>query len=273
MTSMSTPEINPKDVMELRRRTGLGMMDCKKALAENGGDMKKAEAWLREKLKDKMDSRTDRAAGEGCVTIAIRGDRGAIIEVRSETDFTSRNAEFRAMADALADDALAQSGAVAMTPAMTARLDEVRIKTGENISFARGTALSGGSFAKYIHHDGKLGVLMQFEGPIKPEDAAGICLHIAGAVPTPISVDEQGLPKELVDAKRAEAVAEAQATGKPEQVAQKIAEGKLRKFFEENTLLGQPYLKDPEGKMVVRQLVPAGAKIIRFVRLRVGESA
>lgn len=272
MTSMSTPDINPKDVMELRRRTGLGMMDCKKALAENGGDMKKAEAWLREKLKDKMDSRTDRAAGEGCVTVAIMGDRAAIIEMRSETDFTSRNAEFRAMADAVAAEAVQQSGPVTATPSMTAKVDDVRIKTGENVSFARGVAMSGGSFAKYIHHDGKLGVLMQYEGAIKDEDAAGICLHIAGAVPTPIAVDEQGLPKEMVDAKRTEAMAEAKATGKPEQVAQKIAEGKLRRFFAENTLLGQPYLKDPEGKTIVKQLVPAGAKIIRFVRLRVGEA-
>lgn len=272
MTSMSTPDINPKDVMELRRRTGLGMMDCKKALAENGGDMKKAEAWLREKLKDKMDARADRAAGEGCIAVAIEGDRAAIVELRSETDFTSRNAEFRAMAEAVAHEALQQSGDVTATPSMTAKVDEVRIKTGENVGFARGVALRGGSFAKYIHHDGKLGVLMQFEGPIKPEDAAGICLHIAGAVPTPAAVDEHGLPAAMVEAKRSEAIAEAKATGKPEQVAQKIAEGKLRKFFEENTLLGQPYLKDPEGKTVVRQLVPAGAKILRFVRLRVGEA-
>lgn len=272
MTSMSTPDINPKDVMELRRRTGLGMMDCKKALVENGGDMKKAEAWLREKLKDKMDSRTDRAAGQGCIAVHIAADRGAIVEIRAETDFTATNSEFRAMADAVAKEAAAQSGEVKATPAITALVDAIRIKTQENISFARGTAISGGSFAKYIHHDGKLGVLMQFEGPIRPEDASGICLHIAGAVPTPIAVDEAGLPKDVVDARRAEATAEAKATGKPEQVAQKIAEGKLRKFFEENTLLGQPYLKDPEGKTVVRQLVPAGARILRFVRLRVGDA-
>lgn len=273
VTSMSTPEINPKDVMELRRRTGLGMMDCKKALTESAGDMKKAEALLRETLKGKMDARTDRAAGEGCISIAIKGDRGAIVEVRSETDFTSRNAEFRTMADALATEAMAQSGDVTMSPSMTAKLDDVRIKTGENVSFARGLALSGGSFAKYIHHDGKLGVIMQYEGAIDPEHAAGICLHIAGFVPTPIAVDEHGLPKDIVDAKRAEATAEAKATGKPEQVAIKIAEGKLRKYFEENTLLGQPYLKDPEGKTIVKQLVPAGAKILRFVRFRVGEGA
>ncbi len=224
---MTTANINPKDVMALRQRTGLGMMDCKQALAENGGDMKKAEAWLREKLKGKMDSRTDRAAGEGCVAVAITGGRAAIVEVRSETDFTSRNAEFRAMADALAADAAAQDGAVTMTPAMTARLDDVRIKTGENVQFSRGTSLGAGSFAKYIHHDGKLGVLMQFEGTLDPETAAGICLHVAGAVPTPLAVDEHGLPKEVVDARRREAIEEAKATGKPEAVAQKIAEGKI----------------------------------------------
>ncbi len=269
---MSAPEINPKDVMELRRQTGLGMMDCKKALAENGGDMAKAKAWLHEKMKDKMDSRTDRAAGQGCVAIFIAGDRAAIVEIRAETDFTATNAEFRTMADAVAKEAASQSGEVKLTPAITSLVDAVRIKTQENISFARGAALSGAAFAKYIHHDGKLGVLMQYEGAIKPEDAAGICLHIAGAVPTPIAVDEAGLPKEVLEAERAKAIAEAKATGKPEQVAQKIAEGKLRKFLEENTLLGQPYLKDPEGKTIVRQLVPAGAKILRFVRLRVGEA-
>lgn len=276
MTSMSTPDINPKDVMELRRQTGLGMMDCKKALVENGGDMAKAKAWLSEKLKDKMDSRADRAAGQGCISVHIAGDRAAIVEIRAETDFTATNAEFRAMADAVAKDAVAQSGDVKATPAITALIDAVRIKTQENISFARGIAMTGqpgAKFAKYIHHDGKLGVLMQYEGPIKDEDAAGICLHIAGAVPTPMAVDESGLPKDVVDAQRSAAIEEAKATGKPEQIAQKIAEGKLRKYFEENTLLSQPYLKDPEGKTIVKQLVPAGAKILRFVRVRVGEQA
>ena len=98
---MSTTDVNAKDVMALRQKTGLGMMDCKKALIEAGGDAAAAEEALREKLKGKMDTRADRAAGEGCIAIAIDGDKGAILEMRAETDFTARNDSFREMADAI----------------------------------------------------------------------------------------------------------------------------------------------------------------------------
>ncbi|MSR69915.1 MAG: translation elongation factor Ts [Phycisphaerales bacterium] len=266
---MSTVNIDAKVVMALRNRTGLGFGDCRTALAEVGGDLAKAEALLRERLKGKMDSRSDRTAGEGCITAIINGSHATIVEIRSETDFTAKNEEFRAMVTELATMSLsAGAGEIVMTAPMTARLDVVRIKTGENISFARGTRLEGGSFAKYIHHDWKLGVLLQFEGEMSDELATGICQHIAAAVPTPMAVDEHGLPADVVAAKREEAKKEAEASGKPPQIAEKMAEGKVRKFFEETTLLGQKYVK--EEKKSIRELLPKGVTIKAFIRLRMG---
>jgi elongation factor Ts len=266
---MSTANIDAKLVMALRNRTGLGFGDCRTALAETGADLEKAEALLRERLKGKMDTRSDRAAGEGCIAIAIGGNNAAIVEVRAETDFTAKNEEFRAMAADLATQALAGSaGAVTMSAAMTSRLDGVRIKTGENISFAKGTHLSGGNFAKYLHHDGKLGVLLQFEGSMPEDLATGICQHVAAAVPPPLAVDEHGLPADVVAAKREEAKKEAAESGKPANIIEKMAEGKVRKFFEETTLLGQKYVRN--DKVAVGNLLPEGTKIVAFVRMRVG---
>ncbi len=266
---MDTVNIDAKLVMALRNNTGLGFGDCRSALAETGGDLPKAEALLRERLKGKMDTRSDRAAGEGCIAVSVQGEKASIIEVRSETDFTAKNEEFRALAAELVKMSIgAPAGTVAMTAEMTARLDTVRIRTGENISFARGTRLDGGAFGHYLHHDSKLGVLLQYQGELAPDLATGICQHIAAVVPTPLAVDEHGLPKDLVDVKREEAKKEAVDSGKPASIAEKIAEGKLRKYFEETTLLGQKYVKD--DKKSIASLLPAGTKILAFVRMRVG---
>jgi len=266
---MDTANVSPKDVMTLRQRTGLGMMDCKKALADANGDMQAAEELLRQRMKGKMDTRTDRPAGEGCIAVATQGSKGVIIEVRAETDFTARNEAFRAMAKELATTSLQQpAGDVAMTPAMTKRLDEVRITTGENVSFARGRCLDGGSFGHYVHHDGKLGVLLQVEGQFPADVLTGICQHVAAHVPTPLAVDQHGLDPALVASRKQDAVAEAAATGKPPQIAEKIAEGKVRKFFEENTLLGQRYVRDDSKS--VGELVPKGCRILTFLRMTVG---
>ena len=267
---MSTANISPKDVMKLRDRTGLGMGDCKNALVEANGDMDAAEKLLREKMKGKMDARADRAAGEGCIAIAIAGGKAAVVEIRSETDFTARNDEFRAMAQDVAKLALGHgAGPVVANKEIVDRVDVVRLKTGENISFARGEVLQGAAFASYLHHDGKLGVVLQYEGEMPADIGTGVCQHVAAAVPTPMAIDQHGLDQAVVASKRAEAVAEAQASGKPAQIAEKMAEGKMRKFFEEVTLLGQPYVRD--DKMQVGQVVPKTAKLVRFVRMRVGQ--
>ncbi|MHC4246517.1 MAG: translation elongation factor Ts [Planctomycetota bacterium] len=266
---MSTTDVSAKDVMALRQKTGLGMMDCKKALIAAGGDADAAEAALREKLKGKMDTRADRAAGEGCISIAIDGSNAAIIELRAETDFTARNDSFRELATQIATNALSGAdGDVTLDDAMTKALDEVRITTGENISLARGTKMSGGSFGSYLHHDSKLGVLLQFEGDLSEDLATGICQHVAANVPTPMAVDEHGLPGDLVALKAGEAKAEAENSGKPPEIAAKIAEGKIRKFFEEVTLVGQKYVRDDSKQ--IGSLLPKGTTLKNFVRLQVG---
>ncbi|MSR19166.1 MAG: translation elongation factor Ts [Phycisphaerales bacterium] len=266
-----TITIEPKSVMTLRQRTGCGMSDCKSALVEAQGDLTAAEKLLREKLKGKMDGRTDRAAGEGCIAVAIDGSKSVIIEVRAETDFTSKNEGFRNMAKDLANAALGQSvGSVSMTSAMTDRLDTVRITTGENISFARGERIDGGTPHSYVHHDGKLGVIVHFQGDVPEELRTGICQHVAANVPTPLAVDAAGVPADLVAQKRADAQTEAEASGKPAEIAAKIAEGKVRKFFEEVTLLGQKYVKD--DKQTVSQMLPKGTSVTAFRRVVVGGS-
>jgi len=273
---METTAVNAKDVMRLRERTGLGMMDCKTALAEAGGDMAKAEAILKERLKGKMDTRTDRAAGQGRIAVRIEGgpgnQRAAIVEVRAETDFTAKNDEFIAMTDAVAAIAARDgSGDLTVTPAMTAKIDEVRLKTGENVSFGRGVAASGAFFGSYVHHDGKLGVLLETSAPIPDDLAVGICQHIAANVPTPLAIGESDMPADLVEARRREAVEEAKASGKKPDIAEKMAQGKMRKFFEDNTLLGQKFVKD--DKLSVHQLLPAGVAVRRFVRMPLGGDA
>ncbi len=273
---MATANVSAKDVMALRQKTGLGMMDCKKALVEAGGDMGEAEAALRAELKGKMDERTDRAAGEGCIAIQCSDAGAAIIEIRAETDFTARNETFVTMCNELASEAIAQASddgptAIEFSDSMREKLDEVRITTGENISFAQGTAFKGSTFGRYVHHDGKLGVLVQFEGDIPEDVSTGISQHVAAHVPTPLAVDEHGLPSDIVEAKRNEATQEAMDMGKPENIAKNIAEGKMRKFLEDNTLLGQKYVK--AEKETVGQIVPSGAKVLAFVRMRVGSDA
>lgn len=271
---METTQVSftPKDVMALREKTGLGMMDCKAALTEAGGDMKKAEEILRAKMKGKMDTRTERTTTEGRVNIAISGADAAIVEIQCETDFTARNSDFQKMVNDVTQLVLkAPLGEVAATDAIKKRVDDVRLTTGENMSYARGEHLRGGSFGSYIHHDGKRGALVQFEGgAVDQNHANGIATHVVGYHPTPIGISAADVPKATADKIRADAIAEAKETGKPEQIAQKMADGRVAKYLKENTLLDQPYVKDPSGKQMVKELLPKGVTVKTFVRYTVG---
>jgi elongation factor Ts len=266
---MELAQVSAKDAMALRQRTGLPIMECKQALADADGDMGAAERLLKERAKGKMDTRTDRVAGEGRVAAFIEGDRAAVIEVRAETDFTAKNPAFQAMASEIAKlAAKCPAGDVQVNADITAKIDEVRITTRENASFARGVAFTGGTFASYVHHDGKTAALVQFSGPVPAEVGKGICQHIVAHVPPPRSVDAADMPAEVVAEAKAAAVREAQESGKPAQIAEKMAEGKLRKFFEENTLLQQNFVVDPAKK--VKDLLPAGVTVKAFVRMPLG---
>lgn len=260
-----------KDVMALRQKTGLGMMDCKKALAENNGDLNAAEEWLRAQRKGKMDQRTERATGEGRIGIAIEGDKAAIVEVRTETDFTARNDQFVEMVDKVTKAIMRMpAGEITEpTPDITKLVDDVRITTGENANFSRATRIDGGHFGQYLHHDGKRGVLLQVDDPKGAADdelLKGICQHIV--FHDPLGVDEKDVPAETLDQIRSEALAEAKESGKNDEIAGKIADGKVRKYLEEKTLLHQKYVLD-ESK-TIKQILPEGVVIKQFVRYTLG---
>lgn len=267
---METTEVSfsAKDVMALRQKTGMGMMECKKALTETDGDMAAAEEWLRENAKGKMETRTERATGEGRIGVAIDGDKAVIVEIRTETDFTAKNEDFASMVDDVTKMALQQpAGDVSATDDMAKRIDDVRLTTRENVNFARGVKLEGGSFGCYVHHDGKRAALVQVDGgSADGELLKGICQHIVFHDPSGIS--EEDVAAEKIEEIRTEALAEAKESGKPDEIAGKIADGKVRKFLEETTLLNQKYVLD-ESKQV-KELLPAGVTIKKFIRYTLG---
>ncbi|CAN5708959.1 translation elongation factor Ts [soil metagenome] len=278
-------EISAAEVMKLRNRTGLSMMECKKALVEAGADLAKAEDLLRKKLKGKMDARTDRAAGAGRIAVAIhaKGDaatpnpHASIVEVRAETDFTAMNEHFVALCSKVAEMAAdaPKPGATVASEPMQAEIDKIRISTGENCSFARGLKLQCGDgksvFGAYVHHDGKTGALIQGHGAITPDLLKQIGMHIVAAVPTPKGVKADDVPAEIVARERQFRIDQAMESGKPKEIAEKMVEGGMRKFYEEVALLEQPYIMDPSKK--VKDMLPAGSQIVTFARWAVGETA
>lgn len=269
--------ITAKDVMSLRQRTGMGMMECKKALGDAGGDFDAAVELLRAAAKGKMDERTDRAAAEGTLAVAKADGSAAMIEINTETDFTARNDSVIDVADKIADIALeGAEGEVAANDQITALIDDVRLTTKENISFARGVkfaAGSGGKIGSYLHHNRQIGALIVVDGQVDDETLTGLAQHVTAAdgmtMPVPLAVDEAGLPAGSIDAKKAEFIKEAQDSGKPAEIAEKMSTGKLRKWVDENTLLGQAYVKDMTGKTRVGDLLN-GARILKFIRYQVG---
>lgn len=271
---MADYEPNPKDVMRLRSETGLPMMECKKALNETKGDFEGAKEWLRKNLKGKMDARTDRAAGEGRVAIAVAPDGkcAAIIEVRSETDFTAKNESFGAMAKAVAEEVLkAATGDVAANEGVTKLVDAVRISTSENVSYARGKKFCGPAgtvFGTYVHHDGKQAALVQAEGAAPQDVLKLICQHIVANPIAPQGLTPTDIPADVAEKEKKFAIEQAMESGKPREIAEKMVEGKMRKFFEEVALLKQPLVMDPTK--TVEQTLPAGTKLVAFARWKVG---
>ena len=256
-----------KDVMTLRQKTGLGMMDCKKALNETNGDPTAAEEWLRETKKGKMDARTERTTGEGKICIAIKDGSAVIVEVRTETDFTARNENFVEAVEKIAEFALnAANGEVTADDEMMKLVDDLRITTGENANYARGFKYSGAHYGQYIHHDGKRACLLQFDGEMDDATVKGICQHIVFHDPMGISADD--VPADKIEQIRSDAIQEAKDTGKNEEIAQKMAEGKVRKHLQENTLLAQKYVLD-ESK-TIQEMLPEGTTITAFTRYTLG---
>lgn len=272
------PEVSAKDVMALRNETGLPMMACKEALVEAGGDRQAAVELLRQRLKSRMDQRVGRAAGEGRIAIAIREQAGAaaIVELRAESDFTARNEQFVDAAQRVAQIALehGHAGDVPALPEITAIVDQLRMSTGENCSYARGHKVIGETgttaFGSYVHHDGKLGVLIQAEGDISDERLRELCMHVAAVVPTPMGISRDDIPAAIVDRERATQLDRARQSGKPPQIIERIVDGAMQKFFAEVALLEQRFIRD-DSKTVGEILGPR-ARIIAFYRWAVGET-
>ncbi len=272
-------EISASMVMELRQRTGLGMMECKKALAEVAGDMTKAEELLRIKSGAKASKAADRVAAEGVIGLYVAADgrTSAMVEVNCETDFVAKNDEFKAfardVAEAIARDDPADVAALsARTLASGETIEARRIalvqKIGENISLRRFVRLvATGSLGSYVHGV-KIGVLVDVTGG----DAAlgkDLAMHIAAS--KPIAVSKEGVPAEKLAQERAIAAARAAESGKPANIIEKMVDGSVAKYLAEVTLLPQAFVKG-DGKETVEQLLKAkGAKVNGFTLYVVGE--
>jgi len=270
-------DINAKDVMKLRNATGLAMMECKKAPTEAEGDIEKAEELLRKKLKGKMEKRADRAAGEGQIAVAIAGDdkAAAIVDLKAETDFTAKNDKFTQTAQKLAEMALQlPPGPITPTDEMNDLVERLKAETGENISIGRIEKVEAGSdqttFGKYVHHDGKTGVLLVGEGGVDAETLGKVGMHVAAAVPRPLGVSPEEIPAELVEKERKFRIDQAVESGKPQEIAEKMVEGGMKKFFSEVALLEQKFVMDES--QTVKEVVAPGT-ISRFYRWQVGEES
>jgi elongation factor Ts len=271
-------EITAAMVKELREKTDAPMMECKKALAEAGGDLAKAEEILRVKLGSKASKAAARIAAEGVVAVQIDGKVGAIVEVNSETDFVAKNDDFLKFAKDLS--ALVAKGnpvdvaALSALPLAAGTVETVRTalvgKIGENMAIRRFARLEAtGALASYVHGGSKIGVLLDISGA-DAELAKDVAMHIAASKPK--SLDATGVSAELLDAERRIAIEKAREAGKPEAMLEKIAEGTVQKFLKEVTLLGQVFVKAEDGKQTIEQLLKAkGAKVNRFVLYVVGE--
>lgn len=265
--------IDAKTVMKLRARTGLGMMECKAALTATNGDEEAAIAKLREELGAKMNERSDRAASEGVVAVATKASSVVMIVLTSETDFAAKNDTFRSAAQKIAEEALTgPDGEIkAALPQGQALIDNLRITIKENISFQKGIKLTAPKVGSYVHHNGKVGVVIAGEGDLSEDLLKGLCQHLVaadgkGQWAMPVAIDAAGIPSDKLAEAKAAAVAEAAASGKPEAIQPKIAEGKLRKWTDDNTLMGQIYIREIDAKKPVRDYIPKGAKITAFQR-------
>jgi len=272
-------EISASMVMELRGRTGLGMMECKKALAEAGGDMSKAEELLRIKSGAKASKAADRLAAEGVVGLHVAPDAklGALVEVNCETDFVAKNEEFRAFATELArvvarddpaDVVKLAACKLASGESVEARRVALVQKIGENLSIRRlARRVAVGRIASYVHGT-RIGVLVDFSGG---DQTVGkdLAMHIAAI--KPMALDRAQIPEDVIARERSIAAARAAESGKPANIVEKMIEGAVAKFVAEATLLAQPFVKG-DGKQTVGQLLKANAATVHgFTLFVVGE--
>ena len=266
-------EITAKMVNELRAKTGQGMMECKKALQEVGGDMDKAIEYFRKKgVKASLGERT---ASEGRVVgvAAQDGKAAALVEINCNTDFTAKSEPFQALG-AKAAQALVKNptGDVSADPEIAAGVTQLAQTTGENIRVGKQVHVSGERAGVYLYGiTGKIGVAMSFTGNPSDELITDLGGHVAFS--KPLALTREGIPADVVEKERAIAVDQAKATGKPEQIALKIAEGKLNAFYKEQSLLDQDFFNAQKFKGSTTQMLSAQKVTLeKFVRVEVGQA-
>ncbi|MGC9453298.1 MAG: translation elongation factor Ts [Phycisphaerae bacterium] len=262
-------EITAATVKALREETGQGMMDCKKALQEADGDFDAARDILRKKGLATAEKKAARATSEGLIGISVADDKtsAAMVEVQCETDFCARNDVFRNMVQRVADMAMASDASGEVTPSdeMNSAVQEALTQIGENMSVARAVRISAPRVETYLHHNGKVGVIIGVEGEASDETLNDLCMHIAFADPMGINPDD--IPTDLVEKEKQFAREEAADSGKPADIVEKIVTGKVRKFLEANALLEQPFVRDDKKK--VKDIL-GDAKVTAFARFAVG---
>ncbi|MEZ7814117.1 MAG: translation elongation factor Ts [Paracoccaceae bacterium] len=270
--------ITAQMVKELRDCTGAGMMDAKKALIETDGDMEVAVDWLRTKGLAKAAKKSGRVAAEGLVGVSVSGGKGVAVEVNSETDFVAKNADFQGMVRSITAAALIASDIEELKVAdMSGKsvetvVNEAIAVIGENITLRRMQTLSGDTVAAYVHNAaadgmGKIGVLVAIKGTDNGI-AKQIAMHIAAT--NPASLSDADLSPELLAREKNILSEQARDSGKPEAVIEKMIVGRLAKYFEEVTLLGQKFVLNPDIT-VAQAAKDAGIEIVGFVRMAVGE--
>jgi elongation factor Ts len=286
-------EITAASVKELRERTGAGMMDCKKALSENAGDMEASVDWLRAKGLAAAAKKAGRTAAEGLVGVAVAGAKGAVVEVNSETDFVAKNEQFQDFVRSVSTLALDANGDVEVLKGaayptggtVEEKLTDNIATIGENQSLRRTAVLevSEGAVVSYVHNAvapgmGKIGVLVALEGaaPVDTLTTLGkqIAMHIAAA--NPLALDAEGLDPALLERECAIAIEKAKESGKPENIVEKMVEGTMAKFRKENALLSQLFVidnKTPVAEVVAGAAKEAGSPITlkAFQRFQLGE--
>ncbi|WP_298557861.1 translation elongation factor Ts [uncultured Aliiroseovarius sp.] len=265
-------------VKELRESTGVGMMDAKKALVENDGDMEAAQDWLRTKGLAKAAKKAGRTAAEGLVAVTVAGGKGVAVEVNSETDFVAKNSEFQDMVSGIAAAALTVADVDALNGAdmggktVEATITDKIATIGENMSLRRMATVEGENVVTYVHNAvtdgmGKIGVLVAMNGG---DEAFGrqVAMHIAAA--NPQALNEDALDPAVVEKERQVLTDQARESGKPENIIENMIKGRMKKFLAEVTLLGQDFVINPD-LTVEAAAKEAGAEIVGYVRMEVGE--
>ena len=267
-------EITASQVKELRERTGAGMMECKKALVENNGDVEVSAEWLRKQGLAKADKKASRIAAEGRIVAAQGDGKAVLVEINSETDFVAKDENFIGFTDAVGQAALAASDVEALKATKLASgetVEETRAvliaKVGENVQVRRMARIDSANTLSAYVHGGRIGVLVELKGG-NEDLARGLAMHVAAMNPPYISPAH--VPADFVAKEKEIAMAQVKDTGKPAEILEKMVSGKVAKTVNEICLTGQPYVLDT-NQTVEQALKAAGAEVVNFVRLAVGE--